>query len=210
VAGSGEWEISAILTRSFFLSAGYMGPTSSWSFCRRVLALLGKFINPADAVPWHRPDQGAFHLRWSPLGAHEQPDVSNLPPLDYALLLVNTAKFYLGDLFALIEEPIFTQRVHEFYEDPPGKARLARTWYAQFLLVLAFGKACPMSSSAQAPPGSQFALRAMSMMPDISGLYPDPVLSVSTMALAALYFQSVDMRISAYYHVSCSAFLREP
>lgn len=179
-----------------------MGPTSSWSFCRRVLALLGKRIPEAAPDPWHRPDKGAYPLQWTPLRPDEDPDVSNLPPLDYALLLLQTAKFYLGDLFALIDEADFVRNVHELYDNPAAKAQSSRTWYALFLLVLAFGKAFPVRNKGRGPPGSQYALRAMAMLPDMTGLHEDPVQSIQTLALAALYFQSVDMRLAAYFHVS--------
>lgn len=179
-----------------------MGPTSSWSFCRRVLALLGKRIPEAAPDPWHRPDSGAFPMHWTPLRPDEDPDVSNLPPLDYALHLLSTAKFYLGNLFAVIDESEFTRGIHELYEDPYAKARSNRTWFALFLLVLAFGKAFPsFGKSQRSPPGSAYALRAMAMLPDMSALYPDPVVAGQTLVLAALYFQSLDMRVAAYYHV---------
>lgn len=187
-----------------------MGPTSSWSFCRRVLALLGKRIPEAAPDPWHRPDSGAFPMHWTPLRPDEDPDVSNLPPLDYALHLLSTAKFYLGNLFAVIDESEFTRGIHELYEDPYAKARTNRTWFALFLLVLAFGKAFPsFGRSQRSPPGSAYALRAMAMLPDMSALYPDPVVAGQTLVLAALYFQSLDMRVAAYYHVGAGLTIDE-
>ncbi|KAK1635885.1 fungal-specific transcription factor domain-containing protein [Colletotrichum phormii] len=180
----------------------YMGPTSSWSFCRRVLALLGKRLPEAAPDPWHLPHEGAFRMQWTPLGATETPDVSNLPPLDYALFLFNTVKFYLGAVFYLIDEPSFLKNLHELYEDPAGKASSTRLWYAQYLLVLAFGKAFVVNSSSHAaPPGVQYAARAMSLLPDLSGLNPDTIPAIQALALAALYFQCLDMRLAAYQHI---------
>ncbi|KAL2879865.1 hypothetical protein SGCOL_004911 [Colletotrichum sp. CLE4] len=180
----------------------YMGPTSSWSFCRRVLALLGKRLPEAAPDPWHLPHEGAFRMQWTPLGTTETPDVSNLPPLDYALFLFNTVKFYLGAVFYVIDEPSFLKNLHELYEDPAGKASSARLWYAQYLLVLAFGKAFVVNSSSHAaPPGVQYAARAMSLLPDLSGLNPDTIPAIQALALAALYFQCLDMRLAAYQHI---------
>ncbi|OHF04116.1 fungal specific transcription factor domain-containing protein [Colletotrichum orchidophilum] len=180
----------------------YMGPTSSWSFCRRVLALLGKRIPEAAPDPWHLPHEGAFRMQWTPLGATETPDVSNLPPLDYALFLFNTVKFYLGAVFYVIDEPSFLKNLHELYEDPVGKASASRLWYAQYLLVLAFGKAFVVNGSSHAaPPGVQYAARAMSLLPDLSGLNPDTIPAIQALALAALYFQCLDMRLAAYQHI---------
>ncbi|TQN66019.1 Proline utilization trans-activator [Colletotrichum shisoi] len=182
----------------------YMGPTSSWSFCRRVLALLGKRIPEAAPDPWHLPHEGAFRMHWTPLGASEAPDVSNLPPLDYAMFLFNTAKFYLGAVFYLVDEPSFLREMRELYEDPAAKAASSRLWYAQYLLILAFGKAFVVSGGgphATAPPGVQYAARAMALLPDLSGLNPDSILSIQALALAAVYFQCLDMRLAAYQHI---------
>lgn len=141
-------------------------------------------------------------MQWTPLGCDEAPDVSNLPPLDYALFLFNTAKFYLGAVFYLIDEPSFLKNLHELYENPAAKASSSRLWYAQYLLILAFGKAFVVNSSSHAaPPGVQYATRAMSLLPDLSGLNPDSILSIQALALAAVYFQCLDMRLAAYQHV---------
>ncbi|KAL0939867.1 C6 transcription factor [Colletotrichum truncatum] len=181
----------------------YMGPTSSWSFCRRVLALLGKRIPEAAPDPWHLPHEGAFRMQWKPLGYNETPDVSNLPPLDYAKFLFNTAKFYLGAVFYLIDEPAFMKHLHEFYEDPSAKASSSRLWYAQYLLILAFGKAFVVSSGSAhtGPAGVQYATRAMALLPDLSGLNPDTISSIQALALAAVYFQCLDMRLAAFQHI---------
>ncbi|KAJ6445330.1 proline dehydrogenase [Purpureocillium lavendulum] len=179
----------------------YMGPTSSWSFCRRVFAMLGKRIPDAAPDPWHGPDRGAFHLQWTPLGANETPDVSNLPPLDYALLLFNAAKFYLGVLFLLIDEEAFIRDIHSLYENPVEKAGSSRHWFAQFLLILGYGKAFVVCNRSRSPPGYHYALAAMALLPDQSGLSPDPIQAIQSLVLAALYFQSVDMRVAAFHHI---------
>lgn len=143
-------------------------------------------------------------MQWKPLGLNEEPDVSNLPPLDYAMFLFNTAKFYLGAVFYLIDEKSFMKNLHEFYDDPAAKASSSRLWYAQYLLILAFGKAFVVnqSSSHTGPAGVQYATRAMSLLPDLSGLEPDTISSIQALALAAVYFQCLDMRLAAFQHVS--------
>ncbi|KAK1688938.1 fungal-specific transcription factor domain-containing protein [Colletotrichum godetiae] len=197
-----DYTFAKVGERYLLNEQGYMGPTSSWSFCRRVLALLGKRLPEAAPDPWHLPHEGAFRMQWTPLGTTETPDVSNLPPLDYALFLFNTVKFYLGAVFYVIDEPSFLKNLHELYEDPAGKASSARLWYAQYLLVLAFGKAFVVNSSSHAaPPGVQYAARAMSLLPDLSGLNPDTIPAIQALALAALYFQCLDMRLAAYQHI---------
>ncbi|KAM5386674.1 hypothetical protein ACJZ2D_000637 [Fusarium nematophilum] len=181
----------------------YMGPASSWAFCRRVLALLGKHLPEAnnEPPPWHL-DGVAFRLQWRPLMPDEQPDVSNLPPSDYALFLIQTARFYLGPLASLIDEAEFLRHFGELYEDAPAKAKSCRLWYAQYLLMLAFGKAFLSGRSADgSPPGYQYACRAMPLMPELAGIALDPVLSAQALTLAAIYFQSIDMRVAAFQHI---------
>ncbi|KAK2038465.1 fungal-specific transcription factor domain-containing protein [Colletotrichum somersetense] len=205
--GPGFWQNPLVDNDYTFAKVGdrywYMGPTSSWSFSRRVLALLGKRMPDAAPDPWHLPHEGAFRMQWTPLSAAETPDVSNLPPLDYAMFLLNTAKFYLGAVFYLIDEPSFLRHMRELYEDPARKASSSRLWYSQYLLILAFGKAFVVSSGPQAtaPPGVQYATRAMALLPDLSGLSPDSIHAIQALALAALYFQCLDMRLAAYQHI---------
>ncbi|KAJ5256899.1 transcriptional regulator family: Fungal Specific TF [Penicillium angulare] len=133
----------------------YMGPTSSWSFCRRVLALIGRRVPESNCPPdpWHL-DGMAFKLQWRPASPDEIPDVSNLPPLDYALFLFNTVKFYFGFLSFMIDEESYLRDLYEFYEDPAEKATGSRYWYAQYLLVLAFGKAFLSQKGSSGAPSS--------------------------------------------------------
>ncbi|PKX93532.1 fungal specific transcription factor domain-containing protein [Aspergillus novofumigatus IBT 16806] len=161
----------------------YMGPSSSWSFCRRVLALIGKHVLESNYLPdpWHL-DGVAFKLHWTPLRSDE---------------------FYFGHLFYIIDEPSYLHHLQELYRDPATKATSSRLWYAQYLLILAFGKAFVVQSSSQeGPSGSQYASRAMALLPDLPGIYCEPLDSIRALALAALYFQSIDMRVAAFQHAS--------
>uniref|UniRef100_A0A0D2XPI0 Zn(2)-C6 fungal-type domain-containing protein n=1 Tax=Fusarium oxysporum (strain Fo5176) TaxID=660025 RepID=A0A0D2XPI0_FUSOF len=181
----------------------YMGPASSWAFCRRVLALVGKHLPEAnnEPLPWHL-DGVAFRLQWRPLMPDEQPDISNLPPSDYAYFLIQTARFYLGPLASLIDEAEFLQHFKELYQDASAKAASCKLWYAQYLLMIAFGKAFLGGKSPDgSPPGYQYAARAMPLMPELAGIALDPVLSAQALTLAAIYFQSIDMRVAAYQHI---------
>ncbi|KPM39399.1 hypothetical protein AK830_g7152 [Neonectria ditissima] len=181
----------------------YMGPSSSWAFCRRVLALVGKHLPDAgrDPAPWHL-DGAAFKMQRRPIGPDEAPDVSNLPPSDYALFLVKTATFYLGPLANILDERRFICNMKELYEDAPTKARVCRHWYAQFLLMLAFGKAfLGNAGKDNKPSGYQYAARAMSILPDLAGIDNEPVVSAQALTLAAIYFQSIDMRVAAFHHI---------
>ncbi|KAJ5690727.1 Transcription factor [Penicillium macrosclerotiorum] len=181
----------------------YMGPTSSWSFCRRVLRLIGRRVPESNCPPdpWHL-DGMAFKLQWRPVPLDEVPDVSNLPPLDYALFLFNTVKFYFGFLSFMIEEDAYLRDLHEFYKDPIAKASSSRYWYVQYLLVLAFGKAfLTQKNPSGIPPGHQYASRAMALLPDLSGMHEDPLTCIQALSLGAVYLQSVDMRRAAFQHI---------
>lgn len=183
-----------------------MGPTSSWSFCRRVLALIGRKVPESNCPPdpFHI-DGVAFKLTWRPYPPDEVPDVTNLPPLDYALFLFNTVKFYFGFLSFMIDETAYLQDLHEFYRDPPAKAASKRPWYCQYLLVLAFGKAFLIQKNPSGPPpGHQYASRAMALLPDLSGVDEDPLGCIQALSLGAVYLQSIDMRRAAFQHVGLS------
>ncbi|RDW59329.1 fungal specific transcription factor domain-containing protein [Aspergillus mulundensis] len=182
----------------------YMGPSSSWSFCRRVLALLGKQVpdanNPPD--PWNI-DGTAFMLKWHPLSADETPDLSDLPPMDYGLYLLHTVRFHFGPLFYILDEAAFVRHLHIFYHKPEECVGHMRTWFAQYLLIIAFGKAflAPNRQPNAPPDGYQYASRAMALMPDMSGVHADQLQCIQALTLAALYFQSVDMRVAAFQHI---------
>lgn len=202
--------ITALANPRAFL--GYMGPSSSWSFCRRVFTLIGQRLPEASSPPspFH-PDGQAFSMKWKPLGLDECPDVSHLPPLDYTLFLFNSVKFYFGPSFRIIDEASFTENLHELYKDPAQKASTSRHWYAQYLLILAFGKAfIGQNNSHAGPPGHHYAVRAMGLLPDMSGLPPNPMHAIEALTLAAIYLQSVDMRVAAFQHVRSDTPLHGP
>lgn len=189
-------------TLTLFRLIGYMGPSSSWSFCRRVLTLLGQHLPDQGYVADPGHFDGGHKLSWNPVSWEETPDVSNLPPLDYALLLFNVAKFYLGSIFYLIDEQDWLKNLYELYDDQSAKAASSRHWYAQYLLILAYGKVfITNQSSAEGPTGHQYAARAMALMPDLSGLSPDSITAVQALVLGAVYLQSIDMRVGALQHV---------
>jgi hypothetical protein len=104
----------------------------------------------------------------------------------------------------MIDEPAYLRELHEFYKNPAAKAASARPWYCQYLLVLAFGKAfLTQKNSGGAPPGHQYASRAMALLPDLSGsIDDDPLACIQALSLGAVYLQSIDMRRAAFQHVS--------
>lgn len=182
----------------------YLAPSSSWAFCRRVFGLLGKGI-PPESKNGSEPfitDGQACKMEWQPLSRTETPDVSDLPPIDYALFLYHAAKYHFGIMNHLIEETTYLESLYELYENPVAKASKSRLWYAQHLLVLAFGKSFVSHKRSHGKPaGYAFAARAMALLPSQAEMGPDPLLSVQVLTLAAVYLQSVDMRVSAFQYV---------
>ncbi|VUC32031.1 unnamed protein product, partial [Clonostachys rosea] len=175
----------------------FLGPTSSWSFCRRVLSLIAarlpEPIAPPD--PWTLDH---FDFRWSPLGTEEQPAVHDLPAQDYAVLLAHSVKYHLGPLSPIIEDDVFFRRLGELYQSPAAQAKQSRIWYAQFLLVLALGEAIVNKECLTPVPGTQYAARAMSLIPNFFRVNEESMLVVETLCLAGLYLQSLDLRLEAF------------
>ncbi|KAL2809371.1 hypothetical protein BJX63DRAFT_435240 [Aspergillus granulosus] len=182
----------------------YMGPSSSWSFCRRVLALLGEHVpetnHPPD--PWN-VDGTAFILKWRPLATEEVPDLRDLPPIDYGLYLIHTVHFHFDVLFYIIDKAAFIRSLEEFYTNPEEQVHSMRLWFAQYLLLIAFGKAFHAHNRPPntPPDGYCYAARAMALMPDMSGMHKNPLQCIQALTLAAIYFQSVDMRVAAFQHI---------
>lgn len=182
-----------------------MGPTSSWSFCRRVLALLGTKV-PAPEPPVDPWDLEVLKFNWTPIGLDDQPDVGNLPTYDYAVYLLSVVKFHLGPLGSIIEHGTFSQRLGNFYVDPVAVAKQSRFWYSQFLFVLAFGEAFTQIGVPGTVPGMAYASRGMAMIPSTVPIGLDSSAAVEALCLAALYFQALDLRLMAFQHVSRTSF----
>lgn len=180
-----------------------MGPSSTWSFTRRVIRLIESYLPERNTPPVPTGlDGGAYKLKWTRIANDELPDLGDLPARDYAIYIFNTFTFHVGQLFLVIDEESFLQNLEEFYKDAAAKVRQSRMWFAQFLFVLAFGKAflTPFSPETN-PAGCSYALRALAIIPDFADEHAEPLLEIDVLCLAALYLQSVDMRLTAYQYV---------
>ncbi|OJJ50360.1 hypothetical protein ASPZODRAFT_149702 [Penicilliopsis zonata CBS 506.65] len=181
-----------------------LGPTSTWSFSRRVLSIIRDRLNPDNTSPIPLAVDGdAYQLHWDQARANDPPDLSGLPSLEYAIYMLKTVQFHLNPLWHLIDEDEFVRNLHEFYSNAPVKAIEARIWYVQFLVVLAFGEAIltPVRTGTNLSSWTRFFTRAMALLPDITALWHDPILAVELLALVALYFHSIDLRDSAYCYI---------
>lgn len=190
---------------SQFLSASngrtfYLGTSSNWSFTGRILHMTHEhlFQTPllADSILF---DGTAYDIGWygtrMPFKCNSNPPV--MPSLDYAIYLLNAVKFRCGQMFHLFDEDDFKSRLHTFYAETEGRIEKAGLWYIQFLLILALGKALLYKSSGKQPGGVEFFARAMQLLPDVTFLCRDPILSTEILCAVALYLQSVDYRNSA-------------
>lgn len=150
-----------------------------------------------------RPDGTAYALNWphtESAGAGRE----DMPTLDYAIYLINTVKFHLGQLYHIFDENTFECRLREYYTAcPEDRSETSNIWLVQLLVILAFGKAFLSRESTDArPPGAKYFERAMALLPIVHELYADPVTSVEAYCAIALYEQSIEHRNSAYTHVS--------
>ncbi|KAF9885860.1 hypothetical protein FE257_012332 [Aspergillus nanangensis] len=182
----------------------FLGPTSTWSFSRRVLNIIQTRLNPNHPKPIPLAVDGdAYQLHWRQASSEETPDVTGLPSLEHALYIMNTVQFHFGHLYRLFDEDEFVHNLYEFYEDAEAKVRTSRLWYVQFLVILAFGDAflAPVRKASNTAGWTKYFSRAMSLLPDITGLWQEPILAIELLALIGLYFHSVDMRDTAYCYI---------
>lgn len=194
-----------ILPLWFILTiAVFLGPTSTWSFSRRVLSIIQDRLNPDRSAPIPLAVDGdAYQIHWHHASSDDPPDISGLPSLEYAVYMLNTVKFRLSPLYRLFDEEEFLHNMYEFYDNATTKVQESRLWYVQYLVVMAFGEAllAPVRSASNTSGWTKYFSRAMSLLPDSTVMWTEPILAIETLALIALYFHSVDMRDTAYCYV---------
>ncbi|GAB1194887.1 hypothetical protein APSETT444_004138 [Aspergillus pseudonomiae] len=182
----------------------FLGPTSTWSFSRRILNTIQARLSPHSSAPLPLAVDGdAYQLQWRQASSEELPDISGLPSLEHALYILNAVQFHFSHLYLLFDEDEFLRHLYEFYDNAEVKVQESRLWYVQFLIVLAFGEAllAPVRKVSNAASWTKYFLRAMSFLPDITGLWQDPVLAIEVLTLIGLYFHSIDMRDTAYCYI---------
>lgn len=196
--------MNIVLIRKLNMRIVWLAPSSMWSFTTRLAILISETLH--YKYPESAPtlvEKEVYPLRWECCATKEQPDISGLPSLDYALYLFDTVKFHLGQSYRFFDEEQFIQNLNEFYHgDPISMASEQRLWFIQYLLVLSFGSAFLSRTKSDDPPGSQFFVRAMSLMPNHTSLWKDSLLAIEVLAMVGLYLYSIDQRESAYIYVS--------
>ncbi|KAF1851671.1 Zn(II)2Cys6 transcription factor [Cucurbitaria berberidis CBS 394.84] len=178
----------------------YLGTSSNWSFHGQILNLVHEHIHKSP-LPGAELlfDGSAYELPWD--GTRSLPDSSApiIPSIDYAIFLINAVKFHCAQLVHLFDEDEFNANLHAFYSNSESGAWKGSLWYIHFLLIIAFGKSFVQHKhQPPRPPGADFFVRALQLLPDTSRLCSEPVTAVEILCCIALYFQSLDSRNAAY------------
>ncbi|KAF4339946.1 positive activator of transcription [Fusarium beomiforme] len=179
----------------------YLGTSSNWSFSRRVLSLTHEYIHQSPiSVDNLLFDGLAYDLGWDGSRITPTLDPPVMPSLDHAVFLINTVKFHCGQLFHLFDEESFMGYLHEFYANPSRHIAAADLPYIHLLLILAFGKAFAETNNYQAkrPPGADYFVTALRLLPSIHILVYQPLISTEILCCIALYFESLDYRHSSH------------
>ncbi|KAF4445876.1 hypothetical protein F53441_10402 [Fusarium austroafricanum] len=175
-----------------------------------VPGLTSKFRTPLPTHNLHFAglEGKVFDLRWDgtrKLTTQDIPDMSTLPTKDFALYLINSVIFHCGWLYSLFDEDVFMERFRQFHENPAEYLRAEPLWFIHYLLVLALGKAFVVQSTkSRRPPGGDFFVQAMRLMPDFNFFECDIIDEMQVLCCAAVYLHSVD-HIQQAYRLVCSA-----
>jgi hypothetical protein len=183
--------------------AVYLGTSSNWSFHGQILNLVHEHtrklpLPSADLLF----DGSAYELPWD--GTRSLPDSSSpiIPSIDYAIFLINAVKFHCAQLVHLFDEDEFMANLHAFYSNSERGAWKESLWYIHFLLVLAFGKTfIQAKGNTPRPPGADFFIQALQLLPDTNRLCREPVTAVEILCCIALYLQALDSRNAAHVTV---------
>ncbi|KAJ5249197.1 hypothetical protein N7468_000648 [Penicillium chermesinum] len=182
----------------------YLGTSSNWSFTRRILSLTHEHIYqeplPTGALLF---DGTAYDLGWDGLRGTQGPDGVSVPTHDHAMYLINTVKFRCGQLYHLFEESAFMGGLAEFYAQPEPQLKATESlWYIHFLLMLAFAKGFVQHKpQGNRPPGADFFVKALGLLPDITVLHQEPIESCEILCCIALYLHAIDCRSSAHVYI---------
>ncbi|KAL6705524.1 hypothetical protein ACN47E_006641 [Coniothyrium glycines] len=158
----------------------YLGTSSNWSFHSQILNLVHEHIHKSP-IPGAELlfDGSAYDLHWD--GSRSLPN------------------FHCGQLVHLFEEDEFMANLHTFYSHSESGVWTESMWYIHFLLILAFGKTFVQHKHrSPRPPGADFFVQALKLLPDTNRLCREPVMAVEILCCVALYLQALDSRNAAH------------
>ncbi|KAF2717807.1 hypothetical protein K431DRAFT_349272 [Polychaeton citri CBS 116435] len=178
----------------------YLGTSSNWSFGTRILAMIHTkaFRSPLPTADLHF-EGSAYQIGWNGYRGISECVQPVLPTIDFALYLINAVKFHCGQLFHLFDEGTFMRKFYSFHETQNSLNGSDPLWYVHYLFVLALGKGFIVRASTdKRPPGEEFYIHAMRLLPDVTVMCQDPLESMELLCCAGLYLQCADKRAAAY------------
>ncbi|KAJ0306624.1 hypothetical protein COL516b_004417 [Colletotrichum fioriniae] len=180
----------------------FLGSSSNWSFSRQVLSVTHEHVCqsplPTNSLLF---DGFAYDLGWDGSRTTQMLDNRLIPSHDYAIFLINAVKFHCGQMFHLFEEEEFMFHMQTFYaKSSTDRAEENSLWYIHFLVILAFGKSLIQRKTQgnNRPAGADFFVRALQLLPDVTALCKEPIMSTEILCSMAWYYQALDFRHAAH------------
>ncbi|OHE97279.1 fungal specific transcription factor domain-containing protein [Colletotrichum orchidophilum] len=180
----------------------FLGSSSNWSFSRQVLSVTYEHVCqsplPTNSLLF---DGFAYDLGWDGSRTTQTLDNRLIPSHDYAIFLINAVKFHCGQMFHLFEEDEFMLNMQTFYsKSSTDRAEENSLWYIHFLVILAFGKSLIQRKTRgnKRPAGADFFVRALQLLPDVTALCKEPIMSTEILCSMAWYYQALDFRHAAH------------
>ncbi|WDK16993.1 Zn(II)2Cys6 transcription factor [Colletotrichum graminicola] len=179
----------------------FLGSSSNWSFSRQVLSVTHEHVCqsplPTNSLLF---DGCAYDLGWNGSRTAQTLDSRPIPSYDYAIFLINAVKFHCGQMFHLFEEDEFMDNMQTFYsKSSTDRAEEDTLWFIHFLVVLSFGKSLiQRKNQGKRPSGAEFFVRALQLIPDVTALCKQPIMSTEILCCIAWYYQALDFRHAAH------------
>lgn len=144
-------------------------------------------------------DGSAYDLPWDGSRSVPESNIPIIPSIDHAIFLLNAVKFHCAQLVHLFDDDEFQANLHAFYSNAESGAWKDSLWYIHFLLIMAFGKSFVQHKHhAPRPPGSDFFVHALQLLPDTNRLCREPGTAAEILCCISLYLQALDSRNAAH------------
>lgn len=182
----------------------YLGSTSNWTFTQKILSMVYERVFRNRLPDMNRNVEGlgnAYDLQWDGAPTSADPLSATVPTIDHAIYLINAVKFHCAQLFHVFDEDTFMPALYAFYENPSDRNATDKVWLVHFMVILAFGKGFTVNKNGKDPPGVEYFIQALQMLPNMIMLWRYPVHSVEVLTCIALYLCCLDYRIVAHNFV---------
>ncbi|KAI3400726.1 hypothetical protein diail_1935 [Diaporthe ilicicola] len=191
---------------SAFMTAGngmtfYLGSTSNWTFTQKILSMVYERVFRNRIPDMGRNIEGlgnAYDLQWDGAPICADHLSGTVPTIDHAIYLINAVKFHCAQLFHIFDEDTFMPALYSFYEASSDRSNTDKVWLVHFMVILAFGKGFTVNKNGKDPPGVEYFIQALQLLPNMIMLWRHPVHSVEVLACISLYLQCLDYRIVAH------------